>query len=127
MAGGDAGAAHVNDMLWRYVAKNVRVALLQFSGRLEISSEIEVVFPRQVNRAGNVAGNFVEWFHRAAEAFFGARIEQAIVVGDADALDFVGIDAQIRVEVWSKRRCLKRGRGCRSWQAFALPTPKVAV
>lgn len=117
----------MDDMLWRHAGQVSRVTFPQFFGRLEITTIIEVVFPRQIECAGDVPGDFVERFNGTVEALFGARIEQAVIAFDANALDFIGIDAKFSVEARGKCRCLNCGRGCRDRQTFALPTRKSAV
>ena len=114
VAGGHAGTAHHDHFIGGPAREQRAVVFAQRLIGHELAAEIEIVFVRGVDGAGDMAGDFVERFNIAGESFFGAGIQDQPVIGRQRTHHFVGIDHEGMI----RRRHETRGLYLRQFRCY---------
>src|ERR1700675_23984 len=76
VTGGDAGAAHGDQILEAAARETFLPATLELGGGQKTAVRAEIGGKRVIHGAGYVSGHRVDGFHRACIALLGARIDQ---------------------------------------------------
>ena len=126
MAGGDAGAAHGDELPGILPGEPFPPASLELGGGQETPIGAEIGSERMVDGAGHVSGDWVDGFDRAGEALRRARVHQEVSAGLQGALEVGGAEHG-RGSTRGVKRAVRAVRAAASPDSTAPPAATQAL